>query len=100
MKSWLIPLVVVSVVVTCVLLIGDRARTADPVKPPQWEYRVMHYTDVAKVGGRKDNEASDEQYVEKGLNKLGQDGWELVAVTSSGPGAGNGHLYLKRAKVR
>jgi len=97
MKSWLIPLAVVLLVLTCVVMVGDRARTADPVKPPQWEYKVMYYTDVAKVGGRKDNEASDERYIEKGLNKLGEDGWELVAV--SGPNSGD-RLYLKRAKAR
>jgi hypothetical protein len=60
----------------------------------RWEYDVHSDDDLTKLGGGD---------LKSGLNKLGADGWELVAV---GPGAGSGQrlphdlrYYFKRAAV-
>jgi hypothetical protein len=98
MKGWLIPLGSMVVVVVGVLLVGDRATTAEPTKPVQWEYKVMSYVGVAELGGSKGGATAAIRHVELGLNKLGEDGWELVAV--SGNIGSNGYYHLKRPKTR
>jgi hypothetical protein len=46
---------------------------------PQWEYRRIDLNDAPRRGDSVD-----------ALNKVGSEGWELVAVT------GNGVAYVKR----
>jgi hypothetical protein len=99
MKRWLFPVGTAVVVTIGVLLVNDRARTAEPAKPVQWEYRVLFSTDLAKMGGLKDGESATQLHVERGLDKLGADGWELVDASGSGPLATRFH-YLKRPKAR
>jgi hypothetical protein len=51
-----------------------------------WEYKVLR----SKVEAEKD--------IEKELNKLGHETWDLVSVTPN-PGTGETLFYFKRAKV-
>jgi hypothetical protein len=46
---------------------------------PKWEYKVASESEVAKLG--KGDLAA-------GLNQLGEDGWDLVAVHSTAPASG------------
>src|SRR5262249_34965896 len=53
---------------------GDSSTKSAIAAPARWEYQVMTKEQVIGVG-KKDLAA--------GLNKLGEDGWELVAVEPS-----------------
>jgi hypothetical protein len=44
-----------------------------PAKRPQWQYAVYYHSDLMALGEKTANE---------NLTKLGEQGWELVAVTS------------------
>jgi hypothetical protein len=44
-------------------------------RPFKWEYRAISEADLLAL--------TDEKTVEAGLNKLGEDGWELVAVRNT-----------------
>jgi hypothetical protein len=61
----------------------------------KWEYRVLNKGEIAVLAGNS---------VAAGLNKLGEEGWELVAVEpgyTAPPGAGGGtaaQFYFKRPK--
>src|SRR5262245_54859882 len=50
----------------------------------RWEYSVLARPQVARLAGDD---------LQAGLNKLGEEGWELVAVE---PAPGPGRLYFKR----
>ena len=54
----------------------------------KWEYRIASKDELAELGNRN---------VAAGLNKLGEEGWELVAV-ESGAAAVPVQFYLKRLK--
>jgi hypothetical protein len=62
---------------------------------PKWEYmavadrKIVDYTAGSAVG-----KSSDEQRTEA-LNKLGEDGWELVSVSEAG---GSRTYFFKRPK--
>lgn len=69
-------------------------------RPLKWEYKILIDSDVGKVGG--DHPGGEYYYMstdaqEKGLNKLAEDGWELVYIR---PVLGGKNLwyYFKRAK--
>src|SRR5262249_43830656 len=54
---------------------GDKGLPWSPyMVRPKWEYKVMSETDLLKLG--KDN-------LSAGLNKLGDDSWELVGLAAS-----------------
>ena len=59
---------------------------------PQWEYQTLSRVKVTELG--KNDFAA-------GLNKLGDDGWELVAVTPSldAPPGRPAEYYFKQAKA-
>jgi hypothetical protein len=97
MSRWLIPVGVVVVLLVSGLAFSSVARTADPLKPAQWEYKAMHYSDLVALGGSKDASTAPIRFAELGLNKLGEDGWELVEVTG---GISDRSYYLKRPKAR
>jgi hypothetical protein len=60
---------------------------AKPAFPIQWEYRVLTREQVLELG-KKDMAA--------GLNKLGAEGWELVAIEPANVAAKPAELYFKR----
>jgi hypothetical protein len=69
---------------------------AQYVGGPKWEYKVLFRQQIAELGN-KDFAA--------GLNKLGDDGWEMVGVPSAVPvgggqirGVQDGDYYFKRPK--
>jgi hypothetical protein len=82
-------IVLVAVVTGGLVLTGAVARPAEvnAAPNPKWEYRVFpHWQGIAKLN-RPDVEYADEwtmQDFEKGLAKLGNEGWELVAVQGEG----------------
>ena len=62
------------------ITLADHGSQADAVPSPgpggfKWEYKVYTETELANLSEAKTLEAS--------LNKLGDDGWELVAIRSS-----------------
>lgn len=62
------------------MLLTDRGSEADAVPSPapggfKWEYKVYTEVELANLSEAKSLETS--------LNKLGEDGWELVAIRSS-----------------
>jgi hypothetical protein len=71
-------------IVVCATLLQGSALTAAEPKPivgPRWEYRVLTKEQVLELG-KKDLVA--------GLNRLGEEGWDLVAVEPA--------HYFKRLK--
>src|SRR5262245_53185030 len=54
----------------------------------KWEYRIASKDELAELGHKN---------VAAGLNKLGEEGWELVAV-EAGAAAVPVQFYLKRMK--
>jgi hypothetical protein len=75
------------------------ANTATPVRSPKWEYKVLDAFSLGKIA-RPDSDslsevARDEEH-HKALGLLGEEGWELVAVTGT---AEKEHtFYLRRMK--
>jgi hypothetical protein len=49
------------------------AAAQPPAKRPQWQYAVYYHSDLMALG---------EKTVNQNLSKLGEQGWELVAVTA------------------
>jgi hypothetical protein len=90
-----------AIVIAGLLLARDAAWTAEPARHVRWDYKVVKYDDVGVLGGfaKTDRKFSpDDVDVEKGLNKLGEDGWELTGMVHS---AGFARVfYLKRPKAR
>jgi hypothetical protein len=58
----------------CLFPVSLWAAEGKPEAAPRWEYRVLTKEQVSELG-KKDLAA--------GLNKLGDDGWELVAVDAA-----------------
>ena len=50
----------------------------------KWEYRTADWGEIRKIGSRVTGEDYIDANVDAGLNSLGQDGWELVAVYVDG----------------
>ena len=98
MRRWMIPVGCVVMVAAGVLAVHEPARTADPPKPAAWEYKVVGQYDLGVIGGGKGGVGTTAD-IEKGLNKLGADGWELVTVLPA-PALAHPTYYLKRAKAR
>jgi hypothetical protein len=72
--------------------VGEEAPKPKPALGPKWEYRVLAKREVAELG-KKDLAA--------GLNKLGDEGWELVAVEpQAGRSSGQPTYYFKRLAAR
>src|SRR5947209_863032 len=82
------------------LAFGSNSAAAVPAPGPggfKWEYKVLSESDLV--------DANDVKTLEVGLNKLGDEGWELVAIRAS-PGStptakkNNPTLYVfKRLKT-
>ena len=53
-----------------------------------WEYKIV-------AGGQNHLGPSDGEM----LNRMGEDGWELVAVFDTSSGPGRPQFYLKRQKA-
>lgn len=98
MKAWSVPIAIAIAVLAVAGFLSATARTADPPKPAQWEYRVLGGYDLGRLGGAKELGGAGYEDVEKGLTKLGADGWELVAVRNRGPAISENDYYLKRLK--
>jgi hypothetical protein len=98
MKAWLIPVGVVAVVLAGACCLSTSAQPADPPKTVQWENRVLDGYRLGQLGGAKELDSGGYEDIEKGLNKLGAEGWELVAVRSRGPAISENDYYLKRPK--
>ncbi len=81
-------------ILTAVVCLGAIAALGASVgagRPPSqaWEYRIMQET-VNNPAGSETNRG--------GLNELGKEGWELVAVTPPRGDYPNYVFYLKRPK--
>jgi hypothetical protein len=67
-----------------VVLLASNPSPAQKNSPPkpqrvQWEYRVLSEDEIDKLGGYdREKTAYDKKFFEAGLNKLGEEGWELV----------------------
>jgi type II secretory pathway component GspD/PulD (secretin) len=75
---------------------GNDAVKSKGATPPKWEYKALTKAQVADLG-KKDFAA--------GLNKLGDEGWELVALEPglegrSGRSSGQTTFYFKRPAAR
>jgi hypothetical protein len=46
----------------------------------KWEYKVIFYHELMKLGGSKGSVTYDPNIKLKALNKLGSEGWELVGI--------------------
>lgn len=59
---------------------------AAPVPATQWDYKIIYGLDLVELAAAPDKPGSDNstQVMEKGLNKLGAENWELVDVTYLG----------------
>jgi hypothetical protein len=55
---------------------------------PKWEYAVRMHADIQEMGDGD---------IQRGMNKLGESGWELVSLDGTF-GTGRGHAYFKRPK--
>jgi hypothetical protein len=65
-----------------------------------WEYKVTNYEAVGKLVAPDETDGWKLGHLanqEAGLNKLAQDGWELVAVAAQ-PRTPGPDYYLRRAK--
>lgn len=74
-------LVCLTILVFGVAIIADRGAEAIAVPAPtttpyKWEYRAL--TEVELIA------LTEAKTVEAGLNKLGEEGWELAGIRSSG----------------
>jgi hypothetical protein len=82
----------------------------DPTKPTRWEYRVLTAHELYKLGTSKNSwgletrELQSREFlkgVETGLNKLGDEGWELVSVDGTGGRTPREAKYIfKRPSVK
>jgi hypothetical protein len=68
------------ILIIAFIALADRGSEADAVPSPapggfKWEYKVYTEVELANLSEARTLEAS--------LNKLGEDGWELVAIRSS-----------------
>jgi Domain of unknown function (DUF4177) len=78
--------------VVCVALVAAPApKDPPPAKGTRWEYKVFNVGGLWAVAGEGN------QSTEKSLNKLGEDGWEMIAAVPSNPG-GAAQWNFKRAK--
>jgi type II secretory pathway component GspD/PulD (secretin) len=71
-------------------LAGDAARDAgkaNAAASPKWEYKILTKDGVADLGKGE---------VGAGLNALGDDSWELIAVEPGGRSARESSFYFKR----
>ncbi len=50
----------------------------------KWEYKTVDWGEIRKIGSKITKEDFIDANVDAGLNLLGQDGWELVAVYVDG----------------
>ena len=50
---------------------------APAVQKPKWEYRIVDWPVMLKIG----QEAGKQLSIEEALNIVGEKGWELVSVT-------------------
>jgi len=73
-------------------------------KPPhrtgnQWEYKVVYEKEIAELGSPHDGDVGFESE-QRGLDKMGSEGWELVAICDLSPGSQRDArwYYLKRPK--
>ena len=104
--QWLMALAVVGL--SLALVFGVRGQSSDGEKDSakpvvtQWEYMVVgggqvNLTGVSDLAQRKatDDSFRENSVLQRNLDKLGQKGWELVAVQSTQAGT---MYYLKRPK--
>jgi len=63
----------------------------------KWEYKTIDHFQLMKIGGSKDSISYDPDVKLKALNKLGLDGWELVAVEGFN---NTPDYYFKREKKK
>ena len=75
MKRLLLVAVVIAASFSAVTWLGSSPpAAAQPVpRQPQWQYAVYYHTDLMALGEKTANQ---------NLTKLGEKGWELVAVTT------------------
>ncbi len=66
--------------------IDGRPAPAEAYSGPRWEYQILSRPEIAKLGGGE---------LRSGLNKLGEEGWELAGLE---PTPGSGELYFKRPR--
>jgi hypothetical protein len=88
----IISLVVVGMGVA--LMAAPAPKDPPPAKGTQWEYKKMAEVKLLEVAG------AENRSVEAGLNKLGEDRWELISVVVPGAAGPNGPFiyFFKRPK--
>lgn len=95
-------LIAVPVVLLLALSLSAPPAGGQPAKPPavvKWEYKSIRLNDISAYGGKY------EPNLDKGLNRLGEEGWELAAIetvvfpyTTSGPVHPSPMYVFKRQK--
>jgi len=77
MKAFAMAVVLLGISIACGLVQGSASSAAEGIlnNLTKWEYRVLTKEQVLDLG-KKD--------ITSGLNKLGDDGWELIAVEQIG----------------
>ena len=81
-----------------VVVVTASAQKEQPPRAVRWDHKVVGWSAMTALGGydRNANPAPPtEPAIEKAMNKLGEDGWELIQapeVNKAGP------FYFKRQK--
>jgi hypothetical protein len=92
-------LVALSILVGFLLVSRNHAIPADTKTEAKWEYQVLDSVEVGKIAA-KDKEANvvmSTHFQTLGLNKLAEEGWELITVNSLAQ-LRYSYYYLKRSK--
>jgi Domain of unknown function (DUF4177) len=82
---------VLGMMVSIALVAAPAPKDQSPAKGTGWEYKVFNVDRLWAVAGEGN------QSTEKSLNKLGEDGWEMIAAVPRNPGA-VAEWYFKRPR--
>ncbi len=98
MTKTVLALVLAGIAAVLFVSTPSSAQKDAPPKPQRvkWEYRVSTEDELEKLGGYELGKTPyDKKFLEAGLNKLGEEGWELV---QAGRGDRNQTCVFKRPK--
>jgi hypothetical protein len=81
----------------CLVLVWQPSAAQQMGQPtkPKWEYQILDETSLIKLSEIKGGTGVGSEL--RSLNKLGEEGWELVMRVPRGPGPAD--YYFKRQKL-